>query len=636
MKCACSLLVIASLIGWAVAADGTDDPFAAAAAPERPAAAARAEDEGQPGPDAVTTAGQIDEVTVYRDQALVTRRVEVPGPKGLREVVVTSLPENVLPESIFAESGDESVSVRSVRYRIRPVLQDVREEVRKLDEKIRAVQDKLQANNSNEQLTSQHKQYLDKLEAFTAPTAMVELTKGVLNAETLKALSEFLLDQRQKMTDLRLQLTAEQRNLNEQLNLLQRERDVLTGGSAKTIREAIVFVDLKGEAGELRLRYVVNAASWSPSYNVRSGAKRDGITLEYNAAIHQMSGEDWNDVKMTLSTATPSLAATAPELDPLTIAVGSLPGEQQSQSAPGDYQEAKKNLFEQQRQLDKARAQNTFRAEVNSAGGMHANGRAQQAAGQTQREFDERLNSLAGELQVLDLVVQGKVSKTSHAPSNNEGVSVNYALGMRTSLPSRADRQLIQIAAMPMKAEFYKVAIPVLTSYVYEEAAVMNESDHVLLPGPVTTYVDGQFVGRGELPLVAVGESFTAGFGIDSSLRAKRELAEKTETIQGGNRLVDFTYKLQIENFGPSEAVIRLVDRLPTAKDSDVKLTLVSSGPELSTDERYQSERKKGILRWEVKVPAQAIGPKAYTAEYKLQMEYDKQLSITGLPIAHR
>jgi hypothetical protein len=57
----------------------------------------------------------------------------------------------------------------------------------------------------------------------------------------------------------------------------------------------------------------------------------------------------------------------------------------------------------------------------------------------------------------------------------------------------------------------------------------------------------------------------------------------------------------------------------------------------LSDDERYQqSERKKGILRWEVKVPAQAIGPKAYTAEYKLQMEYDKQLSITGLPIAHR
>src|ERR1051325_4615838 len=81
------------------------------------------------------TKGTLDEVTVYRNQALVTRKIDVAGPAGLHEVVVSDLPEYLVPESLYAESAD-GVEVRSVRYRVRPVEKDVREEVRELDEKI--------------------------------------------------------------------------------------------------------------------------------------------------------------------------------------------------------------------------------------------------------------------------------------------------------------------------------------------------------------------------------------------------------------------------------------------------------------------------------------------------------------------
>jgi hypothetical protein len=155
----------------------------------------------------------------------------------------------------------------------------------------------------------------------------------------------------------------------------------------------------------------------------------------------------------------------------------------------------------------------------------------------------------------------------------------------------------------------------------------------VLLAGPVSTYVAGQFVGRGDLPTVAVGQRFTVGLGIDTSLRASRELVRKGDTIQGGNRVAELTYELRLENFGPEPTQVRLLDRLPTAKESEVKLTLVTSGKDLSADDDYrQTERKKGILRWDVEVPAQAAGLKAFRNEYKLQMEYDKQLAIAGLP----
>src|SRR5262245_7748498 len=120
-----------------------------------------------PAANSIETHGNIEAVTVYRGQALVTRLVDIPGPAGLHELVVTDLPEQVLPGSLYAESAD-GVEVRSVLYRQRPVTQDVREEVRALDAQIRDMTDKIAANLQRASLLVERKALLDKLEAFTA------------------------------------------------------------------------------------------------------------------------------------------------------------------------------------------------------------------------------------------------------------------------------------------------------------------------------------------------------------------------------------------------------------------------------------------------------------------------------------
>ena len=586
------------------------------------------------------TPGKVDAVTVYRGQALVTRLVELPGPAGLREVVLTDLPEHVVPGSIHAESAD-GLEVRSVRYRVRPVMQDVREEVRKLDEQIRGVQDQQQANGRHQQLAAEQSAYLAKLELFVAPTANVELTKGVLNAGTLKELTEFLYAQRKTLAEDELRLRLDQRDLNEQLDLLQRRRQELTGSSSRTAREAVVFVNLqKADGGRLRLRYLVNRATWSPSYNIRAGDDRGQVLVEYNASIQQQSGEDWNDVAMTLSTATPSLVAKAPALTELRVALARPSAEQQAeqQRKGKDYKAARREL--QQRQWIASNARNSLDFTSGQSLAQSAEAEQRDAAFWSfgLPDKDEELNRLAGELQNLDLISRERITRTGTSRlESDEEITVTYQVAARTSLPSRSDRQLIRIAPLPLKSEFYKVATPVLTSYVYEEAAVTNESEMVLLAGPVSTYLAGQFVGHGTIPTVSVGQSFTAGFGIDSSLRTARELVERKESIQGGNRVVDFTYRLALENFGTVAAVVRLLDRLPMAEKSDIKITLNDTGPELSDDPAYQhAPRKKGILRWEVEVPAHAQGPEAMAIEYQFRLEYDKQMTIGGLPVARR
>ncbi|MCE7973092.1 MAG: mucoidy inhibitor MuiA family protein [Leptolyngbya sp. PLA1] len=582
---------------------------------------------------ATQTPGKIDAVTVYRGQAVVTRAVELPrvlpaAAGTVQEVVVTDLPAHLRPESLHAETTP-GVQVRSVTYRTRPVVQDTREEVRAIDARIEDLQNKLTVNARRNALLAEDRAYLASLQGFIAPTATVEMTRGVLNADTVEKLSGYLIKQRANLTETELTLAAEAKKLNADLEQAQRERQLTTAGSSRTVHEAVVLLTQTPDApGTLRLRYLVDGATWDPSYNVRSSSdKPDSVTIEYYAAISQMSGEDWSDVAITLSTATPSLIASAPRLTPLTISLAASPAPEALTLA---YDDARKDIQARLRDAERERAQNFVGRVVLGGGG------ASQVTG-AQVEADKSLNTLANDLQVLDLIAQGAKVERNRAPLAvvpQEGLSVTYSIPARTTLPSRSERQLIQIAAMPLKAEFARVAMPVLTGYVYHEAAAANSGAQVLLAGPVTSYRDGAFVGSGEMPTIAAGQRFSTGFGIDASLRTSRELVERVESTQGGNRVVELTYRLIVENFSDAPAPIRLLDRLPKVDDkrSDVRLTLVSPGGELSSDATYLAgPRKDGILRWDVTIPPHASGQDAFAVEYKFRLEFDKQMSIVGL-----
>ncbi len=565
------------------------------------------------------TKGRIESVTVYRGQALVTRMVEAAGGAGgLAEVVVTDLPTRVLGGSLYAE-GVGGSQIRSVQFRTRPAAQDVRAEVRALDEQILKLSDDLAAANAAVQRLADRRAYLEKMENFVAPTAQVELTRGVLNAETLTALAQFAFKQREEIGVASLEASRRVREVQQALELKNREREKLTAGSARTVNEAVVFVSTQGGPANFRIRYLVDQATWSPSYNARA-EDQGGLSLEYFASVTQLSGEDWTGVKLELSTATPALVANAPDLLPMTVALGRAEGQQQQQAlGEGAYRELKEELSRKQRDAEIRRS--------NEKGTGGGGGRADDASG----SGDFALNILAGQGQLLDLVatnVPGKKDGSGPAkPGSEEGLSVTYRIEGSTTLPSRDDRQLIQIAAIPMKAQRSKLASPVLTQYVYDQATMVNDGSLVLLAGPVTAYSGGSFVGHGVLPTVATGQTFTLGLGIDSSLRSGKELTGKAESIQGGNKVLELTYQLTIENFGSEAKKVRLADRLPKGSGDDVRVVLVRSSAEPVKDQAGK-DKKDGLLAWEIEVPAQAVGAKAAVVEYTFRLEYDKQMQI--------
>jgi len=542
---------------------------------------------------------------------MVLREVPLEGPAGATEIVVGDLPEQVVPDSLFAE-GSAGVEVRAVRYRTHAVGEAPREEVRQLDEQIEAVNQKIAVNGKTKELLAKQLAYLDQLEGFVAPTATAELSKGVLDAEALKQITLFSFEQRQEILNKQIENEKEAKELAEELSLLQRKRAELTEGASQTAREAVVFAEKKGGAPEMiRLAYLVTGCGWSPSYTIRAGDDRKEVHIECNALIHQMTGEDWTGVDLTLSTASPALSAAGPGLAPFPVAL----------RAEGEQKDAQVDLV---KQLQSIRTrQKTAIVEFQNTLDMSGN-----------IGFNWEANAAANEFQSLELLNPKSALRTLELETGaaGEGPSLAYHLATPVSLASRSDQQMVRIIQTSLPSTFHHKATPVLTSYVYREAEVTNNSEEDLLGGPITVYLGGSFVGRTEMPTVARGQMFFVGFGADPQLRAKRELADKSDSVQGGNRRLSFEYRLVVENYKSQPVEVSVFDRLPhTERAADVAIELGELKDALSDDKLYQRvERPKGILRWDIEVPAGATGQNARLIEYSYTAEFDRQFQLTA------
>ena len=561
--------------------------------------------------ETVKTSGKVSQATLYRNQALITRTVDLSEIKvGTTEVVVEDLPEQIVPDSLFAE-GSETIEVRGVQFRQRAVGQSPREEVRKIQDEIELVNQEVASNEKMQQLAQKQSEYLDKLEGFVAPTATTELSKGVLDAESLERLTKFSFEQRSKIASEQLELAKSRKQLQEKLNLLQRQLAEITSGSSKTVREAVVYVQKNGEGGDsMRLSYLVNNCGWSPSYTMRAKEKGDTVSIEYNGLIRQMSGETWNDVELTLSTATPGLSATGPGLAPFKLTLtgnGNVQAEQITAAKLQQYKQFQSQAIELNRNA------------VDLAGNFQSSWTINDAVNKLQ------CAELNGEESLVSSI-SGEYSTETQEPS------LSYRLKNRVNLASRNSQQMVRILQTDMPADFYHIATPVLTSYVFREAQLDNNSTEDLLAGPINVYLNSRFVGRGEIPTVARGQSFVVGFGADPQVRARRELIDKSDEIQGGNRELTLKYRLLVENYKSEPVSIRVVDRLPSIDNSNqVKVSLGDVSDDLSDDALYRrDEYLKGFLRWDIEAEANAVGEKSREIAYDYTVEHDRNFILTN------
>jgi len=566
---------------------------------------------------------RVTEVTVYQGTALVTREVTVPEGKGLKELVVTPLPSQTIDGSLYTEGG-ETVHVLSTRYRTRAVREDTRAEVRAKEEEIKTLQAEAQRLQKQIQVSKQNSEFLQKLENFTAATMQGLAEKGMLNGEATIALSKYVVENRTKTATEEVALEQELQQNSESAEFAQRQLAELSAGSSRTEIDAVIVVDKAADdAGSVRLHYLVNAATWRPQYRIRAGTDKEPVALEYLGAIEQQTGEDWNDAAITLSTAQPALNATVPDLTALELSVSQAGVEAaETPAMPG----------------------------MGGMGGMGPGGSLEQSVakrasafrGQAQQALNDNdvksggayLNQAAALDQTNELLIAGEADekgngRADEAPADGEIPSVTHHLPGKLTIPSRRDPLLVEVARQEMEPEFFAKAVPVLSPRVYRMANLKNTGESVLLPGEATMYVGTDFVGRMTMPLVAVGEPFTVGFGVDPQLQVGRRLVKKTRTIQGGNQVHSYEFRISLRSYKSVPVAFQVWDRLPKADAESVAVNLSTTAPELSTDPIYtRTSRTDNILRWDVTVPPGLPADQPETITYDFKLEYAKGVLI--------
>lgn len=554
-------------------------------------------------------AGQIHDITLYQGTAVVSRQVEIPADHtGACEIVIGPLPAATDPASVYADRVT-GATVRSVACRSRPPAEAAKLQGRagEIEQEIHDLEAKIATSKNEISLRRIRQDYLKDLQKFVAPAASQEMTHGVIQSKELEAVTQMHFTQYEKASQEIMKLDLEVKDDAKTLKKLQEEAAKLAAGPPVSY-DAVVYLD-KPAAGpaSLSLNYFVRDCGWTPVYNVRGNTQTSGVEIEFNALIHQVSGEDWNDAQIALSTASPKTSAYNPRLAPLYVGVSSSANGKDASSNAAFY----KNAVEKRNVAIKSQYLGKSMDEIASQNFL-----ANDSAASVQLiELSERLS----ELRLMD-------------EGGEEDLSIRYELATPVTLVSRRDAQMVPVIHHASPAKFYHVAVPILTTSVFREAELVNATSRDLLGGQVNIFLDGEFKGRTDISSIARGRTFTLGFGVDGQVKARRALVDRREDVQGGNRQVAITAEVMVDNFKDQPVKLRIRERIPFMEDtSNLRVSTGEMSHPLSTNADYvRYEKSKGILRWDMEIPA-GSAEKSTALRYAYSLEFDKNLTLRDI-----
>src|SRR5712691_3475196 len=251
---------------------------------------------------------RITAVTLYPGSATVERTAKVTP--GMTRLEISGLPANFDPQTVRVES-DAGVRIGEVstKDQSRTAAANARESA--IEDRIQALKDRQAVLEVDARSAQMAADYISRL---GAPSSGTEKPAPALNG---KSVAEVIEAVRRGGSDAfgRIQkVQVQKRELDKEIRALERDLARLKSG-AKDVRTIAVGVSAEGP-GEVRVSYQVNGAGWRPAYRAGLDSAGSKVLLERQGAISQVTGEDWMNVKLKLSTGQPRLSPQGAEPRP--------------------------------------------------------------------------------------------------------------------------------------------------------------------------------------------------------------------------------------------------------------------------------------------------------------------------------
>jgi uncharacterized protein (TIGR02231 family) len=252
---------------------------------------------------------KIEKVTVFLSGASVVRSAKVAVSSGKTEIRFNRITPDLDVNSIQVKSEGD-VAIQSVTHEkdflgAKPSIA----EITKLENQRETIQDKIALDKSLLTVYKREEEMLIKNQLIVGQNTG-------LKAIDLKESVDF---QRLRMTEiLAKQLELDKIIKKSEIEALKITNQIaqITGNRGEETSVVVVTVLSNNPTNvNFKLSYFVANTNWTPSYDLRVKDISKPLNLTFKANINQNSGEDWKDVKLSLSTGEPRKQGNAPVLN---------------------------------------------------------------------------------------------------------------------------------------------------------------------------------------------------------------------------------------------------------------------------------------------------------------------------------
>jgi uncharacterized protein (TIGR02231 family) len=470
---------------------------------------------------------QATHITFYEDRARVEREAAVSLTEGAQTICLRG-PGLVIDDSSLTLETD-SPDVELITWRVRRVASVTRHEGELAERQKQCGDANLKAREASYALSRVRLQHEHLLGAYGA-----QLEQGErLRIEAFEDWSAALNELEQQLDARRAELHEAERTLERaQLQLGQANARLEVARLETPQLEAHVELQLRAtRAHEARVKmsYATPCAAWRPAHraalDVSSSAGDQPsatLTMTTIATAWQATGERWEQVECSFSTARPTQAAAPPKVQDDVL-----------------YTRPKTELERQQVTVE-------------------ARDVTIQATGPQQS------GSQADDLPGVD----------------DGGEPLLFKALSRVTFVSDGAPQLIELETTSMEARVELVAMPELTPVAHMRARARWSGAAPLLAGPVTLLRAGAIVGQAQLKFVAPGAALELGFGPDNALRLKREVKQE-HSVRGMMRrnYLEREVSIYLSNLSDQPRTVELIERVPVSEIEDVHVKLSEQNP---------------------------------------------------------
>lgn len=527
------------------------------------------------------TESQITDVTVFFSGSQITRTASLSLNPGTTIVRLSRLSYYIDPGSIQVE-GNNKYTIVSVNHRQNyledadqlPEIQPLKDLSEKIKYEIELNKIEMNAIAEEKAMIDANKQFIGSNKSITVDD-MMDMSE--LYQQRYKVMSEDLVVLRKKEKELNKKL----KEVNKQLQQLRQENNRYSS-------DILINISCAARINtQLTVKYVCGNAGWIPSYDAKAGDLKSPLSLTYKAKVFQSTGEDWKNVKLTLSTGNPSKNNNLPALSSW-------------QLSGYDYAEAERRRKEEERKYNK---RSTAYSKAESAGAP--------AQAKEDMELDEVMISEDRDRSISTSTVT-TVQQTS--------VNTEFAIAIPYTIASDGKEYTVEIQQHALDVKYRYYAVPKYDGSAFLVGYISGWDKLNLISGMANVYFLDSYVGQSYFDTQSTLDSLELSLGRDKSIVIERKKIKDfaKPNLSGSTKKVTLGIEINIKNTKNSSIIIDLEDQYPVSRNKEIEVELVE-------DAGAVIKKETGSLKWTLELNAGES--KTIRFAYSVKYPNDKDIS---------